>query len=142
MKRALVLYVCLALVSCRPSDPARVIKLQHLPPTAKDVIDAAMASSQTPMSDSSCKGFGTEPTDKTIGRYLAGYLAELSSQDARNAVTTSIEPGKDGDQSVYICRVMIRHAQGEDIWSWGIQFTVRQSDGTVLPQSFQCVGAG
>jgi hypothetical protein len=142
VKIALVLCLCLTLVGCRASDPVAPIKLQHLPPAAKDVIDAAMAGSQISMSDPSCKGFGTEPTDKTIGRYLAGYLAELSSQDARNAVTTSIQPGKDGDQAVYVCRLMIRHAQGEDIWSWGIQFSVRQSDGVVLARSFQCVGAG
>ena len=98
--------------------------------------------SQTPLSDSSCVGFGTEPTDRTIGGYLAGYLAELSSQDARNAVTTSIEPRTESGQAVYRCRLMIRHSQGEDVWSWGVQFAARQSDGMVLVNSLKCLGAG
>jgi hypothetical protein len=31
---------------------------------------------------------------------------------------------------------MIRHAQAEDVWSWGVEFTVRKSDGAVVPDSF------
>ena len=106
------------------------------------MIDVVLQVSQAPLSDSSCAGFGTEPTDRTIGRYLAGYLAELSSQDARNAVTTSIEPRTESGQAVYRCRLMIRHSLGEDVWSWGVQFTARQSDGLVLVNSLRCLGAG
>jgi hypothetical protein len=113
-----------------------------LPPTAKDVIDAVMASSQAPMSDASCKGAGTEAGDATIGRYLAGFLAELSNAEARNAITTSVEQQTEGGEAVFVCRLMIRHAQGEDIWSWGVQFSARRSDALVLPQSFRCVGGG
>jgi hypothetical protein len=143
VKAILLLCSCLALPGCRTAGPLeRPIKLQHLPPTAKDVIDVAMQSSRIPLTDPTCVGYGTEPTDKTIGRYLAGYLAELSNQDARNAVTTSIQPGTENGQPVYVCRLMIRHAQGEDVWSWGVQFTARQSDGLVLTKSLQCLGAG
>jgi hypothetical protein len=106
------------------------------------VIEVVLQVSQAPLSDSSCAGYGTERTDKTIGRYLAGYLAELSSQDARNAVTTSIEPRTESGQAVYRCRLMIRHAQGEDVWSWGIEFTAQQSDGMVSVNSLKCLGAG
>jgi hypothetical protein len=38
--------------------------------------------------------------------------------------------------------VMLRHAQGEDVWRWGVQFSVRSQDGMVLPDSFRCLGAG
>lgn len=143
MRTALLACACFALAGCRTADPpARSIKLQHSPPTAKDVIDVVLQVSQAPLSDSSCAGFGTEPTDRTIGRYLAGYLGELSSQDARNAVTTSIEPRTESGQAVYRCRLMIRHSLGEDVWSWGVQFTARQSDGLVLVNSLRCLGAG
>lgn len=45
-------------------------------------------------------------------------------------------------EAVYVCRLMIRHAQGEDVWSWGVQFAARQSDGLVLVKSLKCIGAG
>ena len=111
----------------------------RLPPTPKDVIDALLASSDVPLSvDPSCGTAGTEPGDKTIGRYVSGFLAELSNPEARNAIETSMEP----QSGVWLCRVMIRHAQGEDIWRWGVQFSVRQKDGVVDRASFRCLGAG
>jgi hypothetical protein len=143
MKAALLVCACVALSCGRAADPpALPVKLQHLPPTPKDVIAAVMESSHAPLSDASCAGYGTEPTDKTIGRYLAGFLAGLSDQDARNAITTSVEKRTENGQPVYVCRLMIRHAQGEDVWSWGVQFSARQSDGVVLAKSLRCVGAG
>ena len=130
-------------LGCRTAEPpARPVKLQHLPPTGKDVIGAVLDSSQVQLADASCLGYGTEAGDKTLGRYLAGYLVELSNQDARNAVQTTVEPGMEKGQPVYVCRLMIRHAQGEDVWSWGVQFSVGRNDGVVLTQSIQCIGAG
>jgi hypothetical protein len=94
----------------------------------------------TPLMDSSCASAGTEPSDRTVARYLAGFLAEINSQDARNAVTTSVDKRSESGEPVYICRLMIRHAQGEDVWSWGLEFSARQSDGLV--RSYRCIGAG
>jgi len=140
VKRGLIaLALALALCGCRAArtDPPPV-KVQHLPPTPKDVLDALLASSQVPLSDPSCKAAGTQPTDRTIGRYLSGFLAELSNPEAQNAIETTIE----SRGALWVCRVMIRHAQGEDIWRWGVEFSVRQSDGAVDPNSFRCLGAG
>ncbi len=143
MRPVLLLAACLTWTACGPAGPPpHVVKLAHLPPTAKDVIAAALESSGMPLADSSCKGYGTEPTDRTVGRYLAGFLAELGSQDARNAVTTSVEQKTENGQPVYICRLTIRHAQGEDVWSWGLEFTARRSDGVVVAGSIRCIGAG
>ncbi|MEO8126557.1 MAG: hypothetical protein ABJF23_04875 [Bryobacteraceae bacterium] len=139
MRLALLAILCLAAPACR--GPATV-KVAHLPPTSKDVIEAALASSQAPLSDSTCNGFGTETTDKTIGRYLAGYLAELAAPDGGNSLITSVTPGTEAGQAVYVCRLMVRHAKGEDVWSWGVQFSARQDDGSVLPNSIKCLGAG
>jgi hypothetical protein len=134
---ALTLALALALCGC--SRGATAVKIAHLPPTPKDVIDALLVSSQVPLSvDPSCASAGTEPQDLTIGRYLSGFLAELSNPEAKNAIETSTEE----QGPVWVCRVMIRHAQGEDIWRWGVQFSVRKSDGVVLPESFRCLGAG
>jgi hypothetical protein len=116
------------------------VKLAHLPPASKDIIDAVLMSGAAPLTDSSCASAGTEPGDKTVARYLAGFMAELNSQDARNALMTSMDKGFESGEAVYICRLMVRHAQGEDVWSWGLEFSARQSDGVI--RSYRCIGAG
>jgi hypothetical protein len=142
VRTALAVLLCAGCLVCgRAENPSLPFKVAHLPPTSKDVIEAVLAHSQLPLTDPSCKAVGTEPADKTIGRYLAGFLAELSNQDARNAVTTSIESLSEAGE-VYLCRFMIRHVQGEDVWSWGVEFAVRKSDGAVVADSFRCIGAG
>ena len=86
---------------------------------------------------------GTEPSDATIGRYLAGFLAELSSPDKKNWIETKVEPGYSATgEPVSICTLILRHEYGDDRWGWGVRFHVRSSDGLVLNGSFTCVGAG
>ena len=41
-----------------------------------------------------------------------------------------------------ICRLTLRHVDGDDRWGWGVQFHVRKSDGMVFADSFTCTGAG
>ncbi|HWK10203.1 MAG TPA: hypothetical protein VNR64_09140 [Vicinamibacterales bacterium] len=119
------------------------VHVAHQPPTPKDVIDAAIASGSVPLSVSpTCANVGTETSDATIGRYLAGFLAEMSS-DKKNWIETTIEPGTSGTgEAVSICTLTLRHEAGDDRWGWGVRFYVRTSDGLVLPSSFTCVGAG
>jgi len=75
------------------STPA-AMHVSHQPPSAKDVIDAVIASGGVPLRVSStCANVGTEPSDATIGRYLAGFLAELSSPTKKNWIETKVEPG-------------------------------------------------
>jgi hypothetical protein len=125
------------------STPAAV-RVAHLPPTAKDVIDAAMASSHLPLKNAAnCANAGTELSDATIGRYLAGFLAELSAPDKKNWIETKIAPGHSPTgEAVSVCTLILRHEDGDDRWGWGVQFHVRSSDGLVLDNSFSCVGAG
>ena len=125
-----------------PPPPA--VHVAHRPPTPKDVIDAAIASGGVPLTVSStCANAGTEPSDATIGRYLAGFLAELSSPSKKNWIETKVEPGRStGGDDVSICTLTLRHEDGDDRWGWGIRYQVRSSDGLVLPDSFSCVGAG
>jgi hypothetical protein len=123
---------------------AAAIRVAHQPPSAKDVIDAVIASGSLPLSTSpTCSNAGTEPSDATIGRYLAGFLAELSSPDKKNWVETTVEPGLSAaGEPVSICTLILRHEDGDDRWGWGVRFHVRSSDGLVLADSFTCVGAG
>jgi len=118
--------------------------IAHRPPSAKDVIEAVIASASVPLSVSpTCANVGTEPTDTTIGRYLAGFLAELSSPTKKNWIETKVEPGRSAaGEDVSICTLTLRHEDGDDRWGWGVRFQVRSSDGLVLTDSFSCTGAG
>jgi hypothetical protein len=51
-------------------------------------------------------------------------------------------PATENGTPVHVCRFFIRHAQGEDVWSWGLQFSARQSDGVFVPGSIRCLGGG
>jgi hypothetical protein len=125
------------------SRPVQVV-VENRPPTGKDVIDALLASAAIELAVSpTCSNVGTEPTDRTIGRYLAGFMAEMSREDAHNWIETSIEPGPEGaGEPVWRCRVTLRHRDNVDRWGWGVAFDVRQRDGVVLEKSFVCTGAG
>ena len=148
----LVLPAMLLAASCRAAPPPQAaqqpspaaIRVAHVPPTAKDVIDAALASSGVRLKDAAnCSNVGTEPSDETIGRYLAGFMAELSRPDKKNWIETRIEPGQSASgEPVSLCTLTLRHEDGDDRWGWGVQFKVRSSDGLVLADSFSCVGSG
>jgi len=126
-----------------PSAPTAFI-VAHRPPTAKDVIDAVLASAALELAQSpTCRNVGTEPTDRTIGRYLAGFMAEMTREDASNWIETEIAPDAGtGADPVWICKLTLRHRDAVDRWGWGVMFHVRQRDGAVLEKSFVCTGAG
>ena len=142
MKIASLAAACWVLSGCATHLAEGRKKVSHLPPTAKDVLEVILSESQSQLTGASCQAVGTEATDRTVGQYLAGFLAELSDQKDANAVTTSVERGIDNLEPVFLCRAMIRHAKGEDVWSWGVQFLVRQRDGEIVGNSLRCIGAG
>jgi hypothetical protein len=121
-----------------------VVHVVHQPPSPKDVIEAVIASGSVPLSVSStCANVGTEPSDATIGRYLAGFLVELDAPDKKNWIETRIESGRSSaGEPVSICTLTLRHEDGDDRWGWGVRFHVRSSDRLVLANSFVCTGAG
>ena len=154
MKYAWLLPGVLLLASCGATGPRdqqkavapapKEVHVAHRPPTAKDIIDAVIASGGVSLNVSpTCRNVGTESTDATIGRYLAGFMAELSAPDKQNWIETNVEPGTSATgEPVSVCRLTLRHVDGDDRWGWGVQFHVRQSDGLVLADSFTCTGAG
>ncbi len=110
----------------------------HTPPSEKDVIAAAFESASVPLTvHESCRNVGTEVTDETIGRYLSGFAAELDPDSGSNGLSTSIREAEDG----WICRFMLQHRAGEEVWSWGIEFKFGK-DGVLKPNSYRCIGAG
>jgi hypothetical protein len=137
--------VVLVMSGCtRSSSEARPVRIEHFPPNSKDLIEAALRSSDVPLSvDPSCKNVGSDFDDKTIGRYVSGLLAQQSEPKGSNWIQTTAESVRDGSGvDVWQCRIMIRHVDGDDRWGWGVQFSVRQRDGFVLRDSFKCIGGG
>ena len=126
------------------SGSSREVYVAHQPPSAKDLIAAVLASQDVSLQVSStCHNVGTEPSDATIGRYLAGFLAEMSSPDKKNWLETASETGTSArGEPVWVCNLTLRHVDGDDRWGWGVSFQVRRSDGLVLAESFICTGAG
>jgi hypothetical protein len=153
-QKVLLCLAAAALVGCGPRGAPPVqtsaptagseVRIAHLPPRPKDVLEALLRSSEVSLSvDRSCNSVGTEATDQTIGRYVSGFLAEQSEPRGKNWIETGIEPDKSatGD-AIWRCRITIRHEDGDDRWGWGVQFDVRQSDGVVIKDSYRCLGAG
>ena len=128
-----------------PAVPAPgAFLMAHGPPSSKEVMEGELASGAVPLTVSpTCANAGTEPSDATIGRYLAGFLAELSSPGKKNWIETNVVPGRStAGEEVAVCTLTLRHEDGNDRWGWGLRFQVRASDGLVLSDSFTCLGAG
>ena len=145
--------VALSLTGCRQSASNAIpssrtagteIRISRLPPQPKDIIEALLRSSEVSLSvDSSCNGVGSEASDKTIGRYVSGLLAEQSKPQGRNWIETTMDSAKNAaGEDVWRSHVVIRHVDGDDRWGWGVEFLVRQEDGVVLQDSFRCTGGG
>jgi hypothetical protein len=135
----------LCVAGCQRAPVAEsTFTIRHKPPERKDVIEAAMASHDVPLSvNSSCANVGTTQGDATIGAYLAGFLAELAKPGEKNWLEAKVASEKDATgAAVWRCEMTIRHSAGEDEWGWGVRFDIRQSDGRVVPASFVCTGAG
>src|SRR5687767_8017303 len=70
-------------------DPSRSVLVGNRPPQPKDVIDAVLSSANVSLTVSpTCRSVGTESSDATIGRYLAGFMAEMSSDSTSNWIET------------------------------------------------------
>lgn len=114
-------------------------RVRHTPPAAKDIIEAVLASGHVQLTDASCKNAGTDRSDATVSAYLSGFLAEMSQPSGGNHIATE-QVSASGE--AWTVRLMLRHAEGEDVWSWGIEFAIRKRDGSVDAASFRCIGAG
>lgn len=114
-------------------------RLRHSPPTKTDIIEALMASARIELTDSSCRGAGTDPSDKTVGEYISGLVVDLSDPEAKNYL--EIEKPTSARDSWSI-QLMIRSIKGGDILARGMEFTIHKSDGQVDSRSFRCRGGG
>jgi hypothetical protein len=107
------------------------------------VIEALIASAAVPLTvHSSCEGVGSDSTDRTIGQYISGLLAELELPQGQSWIEVAVAPEEEAAATVWQLTVLFKHRDGEDEWAWGVRFAARQKDGLVLASSFECVGAG
>ncbi len=72
---------------------------------------------------------------KTIGDYLAGFLAAMG--DGRNQLSARCRPASGAAR----CELWLKHADEEDKWAWGIAFQLDRL-GRPRPSSVECLGAG
>ena len=103
-----------------------------------------LANQQIPLTtDASCKDIGTQPSDKTLGDYLSGFLASQDRGSGGNWIEATGSPDQAADGSrVWKSHVVLHHAAGEDVWGWGVSYTMKGTDHTIIPGSIQCTGAG
>ena len=122
-----------------PKDPSAVYP-RHLPPTAADVMEAAIRSRDVDDTvDSSCGNFG-HWYDRTMSRHLANMIA-WSERGEVNWVEVRIAPRRAPSGMYWRAMVLFRiDTEGPDPYSGGADFLIRQSDGLVIPGSFKCPG--
>lgn len=129
--------------ACKPASQADNgdlgFRVRHTPPSDKDILEALLASGRVRLTDESCVRAGTDAKDETVGAYISGFLAEMRRPTGGNHIVME-HPST--SNAAWTVRVMLRHAEGEDVWSWGIEFAIRKPDGLVDIASFRCIGAG
>jgi hypothetical protein len=82
-----------------------------------------------------CINTGPIAPARTVGDYLAGYMAHMHSKGS--SISTNCQSTRGGSR----CELWMKHADGEDHWAWGISFEM-DARGKANPSSVQCVGAG
>lgn len=144
MKLLYVLAGACVTVACRATPPSRgEAEAAQTAPQAKDAIAAALAHHDVLLSThASCSGVGTDPTDRTVGQYLAGFL----SHQTDDAGTNWIEAGctaSNSPRAAWQCQFVIRRRNpaGEEEWGWGVRFLMR-ADRSVIRESLECIGSG
>jgi hypothetical protein len=127
-----------AVAAPKPVDP-------KVPPTGKEMIRAVFRMQDVDLSAGQfCNNVGTEFTDKNIGDYISGMMAQIDQPRGRNWIQTSAkaETLPDTGEPVWECEITIRHVYREEVMNWGVRFNLRASDRSLVNGSIMCVGSG
>jgi hypothetical protein len=127
-----------AVVAPKPVDP-------KVPPTGKEMIRAVFRMQDVNLSAGQfCNNVGTEFTDRDIGDYISGMLAEINEPKGKSWIQTSAKPAAlpETGEAAWECEVIIRHMYGEEVMNWGVRFKLRASDRSLVSGSIMCVGSG
>ena len=100
------------------------------------VVRAALQLRDVPLGvHASCAQAAPQLPARTIGDYLAGFLAAMG--DGRNQLSTRCRPASGAAR----CELWLKHADDEDKWAWGVAFQLDRR-GRPRPSSVECLGAG
>jgi len=125
-------------ITSKPVDP-------NVPPTGKEMIRALFRMQNVNLTAGQhCNNVGTEFSDKDIGDYISGMLAQINKPEGKSWIKTSVQPGKlsDTSEAVWECEVTIRHTDREEVMDWGVRFKLKASDRSLVNGSIMCVGSG
>ena len=127
-----------AATALRPVDP-------KAPPTGKEMIRALFRIQDVKLSAGQfCNNVGTEFTDKDIGDYISGMLAQINEPKGKSWIQTSAKSATlpDTGEAVWECEITIRHTYREEVMDWGVRFKLKASDRSLVNESIMCVGTG
>ena len=139
----LMMFLAALSAGCTPGASLKnssAVYVRHLPPTAADVMEAAIRSHGIDNTvDRSCDNFG-HWFDQTMGRQFA-YLIEGLEQGKRGWVEIRTASRRAPSGMYWRAMVMFHiDLDGPDPFNFGADFLIRQSDGLVISSSFKCPG--
>ncbi|MBX7171721.1 MAG: hypothetical protein K1X72_12245 [Pyrinomonadaceae bacterium] len=113
-------------------------------PTAKEAIKQVILNGDIRLSvGKNCQDVGASPTDKTILDYLSGILANQAEPKTENFIEFKFKQEKGRlSEIIWICDLLFKGKDAEDVWSNGVRFKLRNSDRKLLRESLSCIGTG
>lgn len=116
-------------------------------PSDKEVLTAVFQLGSLPLTlHSSCKNIGTDLADSTIAQYLSGFWSTHTDTSGKNYIAVSCKPAPDQPPKGYHWRVELtlhrNNPSDNEVWGWGVRFTMRDSDRSYVPGSIECTGGG
>ena len=112
-------------------------------PTAKEALKLIFSNSDISLNvDSSCKGIGSSFDDKTILDYLSGLLAFQTEPETKNRIEFKFTRKEEKKRLYWVCDLMFLGEEQEAVMSYGVRFTMRNSDRKLLRKSVKCIGSG
>jgi hypothetical protein len=107
-------------------------------PTRYLALRAALSLRDWPLHrTASCRGVAPIEPARSVGDYLAGWLAH--QHEGRNQVQAHCTPR--GPKQRARCELWLKHQDEEDEWAWGLAFELDGHD-RPLPKTLICLGGG
>jgi hypothetical protein len=119
-----------------PADSLAEVQVRHIPPSETDLLEALFRSASIPLSvHPLCEELAGSAGSRSIARYVAAILAEQGPHTANRLDVYAV--GYDLFDYWLVTFLPLGGTE-EDPQLWGLEFRIRQSDGTVFPDSFRC----
>lgn len=111
-------------------------------PTVKEAIKEVMLNGNILLSSGKdCQSVKTAPTDKTLLDFLSGVLSFQAEPNSANQIEFTFKEEKGRmNEILWVCDLMFRGKDGEDVWSNGIRFKMRNASRKMLRESLACIG--